>query len=94
MKHKKLQKKGHSDSDDITEVNDDDSDSGTYDDNSGTLDDEQTTCTASAKFSRYDVESLVKGQSSFTSGCSSYHVHTDEEDNEEIDVVESDRENS
>ncbi|XP_045208363.2 brain-specific homeobox protein homolog [Mercenaria mercenaria] len=94
MKHKKLQKKGHNDSDDVTEINEDDSDSGAYDEHSVSIDDEQTTCTTSGKFTRYDVESLVKGQSSFTSGCSNYRANSDEEDNEEIDVVESDRENS
>lgn len=92
MKHKKLQKKGHNDSDDITELNED-SDSGTYEDQSAPRDDQQTTCNSSVKFSGYDVESLVKGQSSFTSGCSNYHSNSDE-DNEEIDVVEPDRENS
>jgi hypothetical protein len=94
MKHKKLQKKGHNDSDDVTELNDDDSDCGNYDEHSTSLDEERTSCSSSGKFTRYDVESLVKGQSSFTSGCSNYHANTDDEDNEEIDVVESDRENS
>ncbi|WAR05378.1 BSH-like protein [Mya arenaria] len=85
MKHKKMQKKGHEDDDSVDDVNED-SDVG--DDDRVKQSDEHTTEKSSVRFPGYDVHSLVPGKHVVNTDTSGYQS----DDNEEIDVVESDRE--
>ena len=98
MKHKKLQKKGPDDSDDLSDVPEG-SDNLSFEDSS--MNNEALSqSTANKAYTGYDVNSIVKDQSSFiplataTTDLSRCDEDKEQEIEEEIDVVESDTENS
>ena len=97
MKHKKMQKKGQNDSDDLSDIQEG-SDNVSFEENS-TNPESQSKLSTVKQYTGYDISSLVKGQSSFsqspaTSSLSRFHIDSEPENEEEIDVVESDVEKS
>ena len=90
MKHKKMSKKTHNGDDNELSDHHEDCDDVSYEDQSNHSD-IPTTATVPNKLSGFDVDSLVNNHVSreldVSRGCSD-----SEEDNEEIDVVESDTE--
>ena len=92
MKHKKIQKKGTGDNDDTSGIDDEDIENTSFETTNDDIESPRANPT-SHKFSRYDVESLVKCHSPFPPKPS-VHQSDSENENEEIDVVESDPEGS
>ena len=88
MKHKKMQKKVSSDVEDMGDTAEETECVSLH---SNLTSGESRACETptSSKFSGYDVNSLVKSRTSFSSETSEYPCDSD---NEEIDVVESDEE--
>ncbi|XP_052255122.1 brain-specific homeobox protein homolog [Dreissena polymorpha] len=87
MKHKKMQKKGHDDSDDIDDVN---NDSDVNCDERIKMCDDQASNQSRDTYSGTDVRTLLTEKQVLNADTSGYHT----DDNEEIDVVESDEEHS
>jgi len=87
MKHKKMQKKGHDDSDEIDDIGDDNE--AIYEDSDKSHTDNVSN-TAELKQTGYDVRKLVSETHVLNADTSGYHS----DDNEEIDVVESDDDSS